>query len=140
MKKARKNSLPNLVLQQGGAEATSENLQEELRLAKENAENVAKLYTDLYVEIYNFAPAGYFKLDLSGKICELNVHGAKTLSRDRAVLISGHFSQFITADSLPAFDGFFKRVFERSSKESCEVRVLGKNNNLTHLLLEGFLS
>jgi PAS domain S-box-containing protein len=115
-------------------------LQEELRLAKEKAENVAKLYTDLYVEIYNFSPAGYFKLDPLGKICELNVYGAKMLTKDRSALINGYFNHFITKDSLSDFTSFFLDVFRKSSKESCEVRVMGNDGNDIHLHLEGILS
>ncbi len=140
MKKVRKISLQGNAFPHEEAVSTPEMLHEELRLAKEKAEHVAKLYTDLYVGIYNFSPAGYFQLDLSGKICELNVYGAKMLSKDRSTLISSYFRQFITQDSLLAFDGFFKRIFQKSSKESCEVRVLDIDNQLTYLLLEGIKS
>ena len=67
MKKVSKNSLAAEVLQPKNPLTAPRMLQEELCLAKEKVENVAKLYTDLYVEIYNFSPAGYFQLDPSGK-------------------------------------------------------------------------
>ncbi len=140
MKKVSKNSLTTVELQPKNSLSSSRVLQEELRLAKEKAENVAKLYTDLYVEIYNFSPAGYFQLDPSGKICELNIYGSKMLTRDRATLLGGYFHQFITDDSQPAFNVFFKDIFNKSLKQSCEVRVIGNDNELIHLLLEGIVS
>lgn len=120
--------------------ALPEILQEELRLAREKADNVAKLYTDLYVEIYNFSPAGYFSLDPDGKICELNVNGAKMLSKDRASLINRYFNQFIVAESRPGFNNFFKRLYRKNSKESCEVIVLNPDNTPIYLHVEGIVS
>ncbi len=115
-------------------------LQEELRQAREKAENVAKLYTDLYVEIYNFSPAGYFSLDPDGKICELNINGAKMLSKDRTSLINRYFNQFIAEESRPGFNNFFKRLYRKTSKESCEVIVRNPDNNPIYLHVEGIVS
>lgn len=114
--------------------------QSELRLAREKAENVARLYTDLYVEIYNFSPAGYFRLDQTGRIIELNINGAKMLARDRSDLISQLLSDFIAIDGRPVFRDFVNRVFENSEKESCEVRIQLPDGSPRFLLIEGIVS
>jgi len=50
---------------------------DELCLAKEQAE----IATNKYSELYNFAPSGYFTLSKEGEIIELNLQGAKMLGK-----------------------------------------------------------
>lgn len=114
--------------------------QAELRQARETADNIARLYTDLYVEIYNFSPAGYFRLDRSGRIIELNINGAKMLATERSGLINQLLAGFIAVESQPGFLDFFERVFANSEKESCEVKVLLPDGAPTYLLIEGIVS
>lgn len=138
MKKEKEKQTEALHRKRGGESGDS--TQAELRLAKEKAENVARLYTDLYVEIYNFSPAAYFRLDHSGKIIELNINGAKMLARDRSDLINQLLSEFIAVDSRPGFNGFFDRIFRNSAKESCEVKVQLPDGSPRYLLIEGIVS
>ncbi len=138
MKKGKEDRTEAVLDKKGGESLDLH--QAELRLAREKAENVARLYTDLYVEIYNFSPAGYFRLDQSGKIIELNINGAKMLARDRSHLISQLLIDFIAIDSRPGFKGFFDRVFENSEIESCEVKIQLPNGSSRYLLIEGIVS
>jgi len=121
-------------------EADQPNLLRELRNARKKAEDVAQLYTDLYVEIYNFSPAGYFRLTETGKICELNLSGAKMLGKDRSTLINKPFSQFISEESRPDFETFFNNVYATFSQESCEVTVKKSDNTTAYLHLDGIVS
>ncbi|MEI6128296.1 MAG: PAS domain S-box protein, partial [Pseudomonadota bacterium] len=92
---------------------------EELLLAKEQAE----LATDKYVELYDFAPSGYFTLSREGKIVELNLCASQMLGKDRSRLINSSLGFFVTDDTKPAFNLFLDKVFKSKAKESCEVTL-----------------
>ena len=98
---------------------------EALRQANETAEAALKKYTILY----DLTPMGYLTLDSEGSICELNFTAAEMLGEKRYSLINSNFKLFISKDSLPVFNDFFRKVYTSNSKESCEV-VLGYNEKL----------
>jgi PAS domain S-box-containing protein len=56
-----------------------------------------------YTELYDFAPVGYFTLDLQGKILQLNLAGARLLGSDRSLLIGRSFTSFIARDLATEF-------------------------------------
>ncbi|MCB9037859.1 MAG: hypothetical protein H6557_14685 [Lewinellaceae bacterium] len=98
---------------------------EALQQAYEAAEAALKKYTILY----DLAPMGYLTLDGEGSICELNFTAAEMLGEKRYSLINSNFKLFISKNSLPVFNDFFRKVYTSNSKESCEV-VLGYNEKL----------
>ena len=109
---------------------------EELRLAVDKATSAITKFT----ELYDFAPAGYFTLNHSGVICELNFSGARMLGEDRSMLIGKDFRQFITSDTQSVFTEFFRKVFETSFKQICEVGLSIEGNPPDYLYLEGLAS
>ena len=98
---------------------------EALRQAYEAAEAALKKYTILY----DLAPMGYLTLNDEGSILELNFTGAEMLGEKRFSLINSNFKLYISKDSLPVFNDFFRKVHTSNTKESCEV-VLGYNEKL----------
>lgn len=92
---------------------------EELRHAYETSETALKKYTMLY----DFAPMGYFTLDSDGSICDLNFTGAEMLGDRRFSLVNSNFKLFVTDESRPVFNEFFKKVCEGNFKESCKVML-----------------
>ena len=109
---------------------------EELKLASEKAEAA----TEKYTAIYDFAYTGYFTLDADGNICELNHSGARMLGRERTKLVKGNFKQFVTIDTRSEFDDFFYKVFETSSKQSCDVRLIVKGSPAIYAHIEAIIS
>ncbi len=109
---------------------------EELLLANYKIETAI----DKYTALYDFAPAGYFTLERDGNICELNYSGANLLGKVRPDLINNNFKSFITSNTLPLFNDFFRRVFETKSKLRCEVRLTNHGNSSYFVLLEGIIS
>jgi hypothetical protein len=106
---------------------------EELRHAYETAEASLKKYTMLY----DLAPMGYFTLDSTGSICDLNFTGADMLGERRFSLIDSNFKLFVAENSLPVFNSFFSKVYATNAKEFCEV-MLGHDNNILCLVyMEG---
>jgi PAS domain-containing protein len=92
---------------------------DELHQAYERAETALKKYTMLY----DLAPMGYFTLDSEGSISDLNFTGADLLGERRFSLINSNFKIFVAQESQIVFNKFFLKVFESSTKESCEVTL-----------------
>ena len=97
---------------------------EELLLAKEQAE----LATAKYVELYEFAPSGYFILSREGHIIQLNIAGSQILDKIRSQIKNHLFSFFVTNESEPDFKLFLSRVFSSNTKEECELSLSTPNN------------
>jgi PAS domain-containing protein len=108
---------------------------EELKKANEITENALKKYTMLY----DFAPMGYLTLDAEGTICDLNFTAAEMMGEKRFSLENSNFKIFVSEESKPVFNKFFKDVFSNQSKESCEI-LLGYNGTpLCYVYLEGIV-
>ena len=65
---------------------------QELLLANE-AKNVAN---EKYIELYDFAPSGYYTLTSNGEIIELNLTGSIMLGKERLYLKNKSLANFIT--------------------------------------------
>lgn len=109
---------------------------EALRQANEIAEAALKKYTILY----DLAPMGYLTLNSEGSIRELNFTAAGMLGEKRFSLINSNFKLFISKDSLPAFNDFFRKVFTSNSKESCEVTLGYDEKLLCPVYMEGVVT
>ncbi|HES60034.1 MAG TPA: hypothetical protein ENO18_06350 [Caldithrix sp.] len=109
---------------------------EELRQSYEIAETALKKYTMLF----DLSPMGYFSLDAEGAICDLNFTGADMLGERRFSLINSNFKLFVSEESKPVFNNFFKKIYSSNAKESCEV-LLGYNNQpLCRVYMEGVVT
>ena len=108
---------------------------QQLTQANETAEAALKKYTILY----DLAPMGYLTLNSEGSIRELNFTAAGMLGEKRFSLINSNFKLFISKDSLPAFNDFFRKVFS-NSKESCEVTLGYDEKLLCPVYMEGVVT
>jgi PAS domain S-box-containing protein len=105
---------------------------QELQLALENAATATALY--------DYSPAGYFTLESDGKICELNLNGARMLGKERSELVNRNFMKFVTSDTLDVFQDFLKKAVKTDFKQICEVKLdIGENSSI-YIHLEGFVS
>ena len=92
---------------------------EELNLARSEALDSARKYT----ELYDFAPIGYITLSAKGSIVDLNLQGACMLGKGRSQLINSLFGLFVSGDTLPQFNLLFDKVFKSRIKETCEIKL-----------------
>ena len=83
--------------------------------------------SEKYVNLFDFAPSGYFNLSEEGNILELNLSGAKIIGKDRESLKNRRFSLFISEASNENFNQFLTRVFSSDNKEHCEIRIVQDN-------------
>jgi len=109
---------------------------EELRQSYDIAETALKKYTMLF----DLSPMGYFSLDAEGAICDLNFTGADMLGERRFSLINSNFKLFISEDSKPVFNNFFRKVYTSNAKESCEVLLGYDDKPLCRVYMEGVVT
>ncbi|MCX6278210.1 MAG: PAS domain S-box protein [Bacteroidetes bacterium] len=107
---------------------------EELLMAKEDA---AKVATDKYAELYDFAPTGYFTLSTEGKILELNLSASQMLGKERAHLINSRIGFFVSDETRPIFNSFLDKVFNNKVKTYCEVALTSASNIPIYVYLAG---
>jgi PAS domain S-box-containing protein len=82
-----------------------------------------------YIDLYDFAPVGYFTLDRDGTIGQVNLTGARLLGVERSGLVNRRFGLLVSADSRTAFNAFLKKVFDSQAKETCELALREEAND-----------
>jgi PAS domain S-box-containing protein len=93
---------------------------EELVQSRAELENALELYSDLY----DFAPVGYFTIAPDGKIEKTNLTGARLLGMERSKLHNYRFGLFVAFDQRPLFSAFLQRVFSTTVEQaSCDVSL-----------------
>ena len=92
----------------------------ELQEARDRAEGLLEKYTDLY----DFAPVGYFSLDQSGAILEVNLTGAALLGVARAGLINRRLPLMVVPKGRSEFLAFLQRLFAGNKKQVCEATLM----------------
>ena len=105
---------------------------EELRQAQVELEESRTRYLDLY----DFAPIGYFTFDQEGLILEVNVAAADLLGMERSYLLKRGFSRFIAPDYQDAFYLHRRRVLESAAKQTCELKLIKKDGKPFYTQLE----
>lgn len=104
----------------------------ELRQARDEVETALEMYTDLY----DFSPAGYFTLDQDGVIRAANLSGATLLGIERSLLLGRHFGSFVSDEARQLFAEFLGKLCVGQGKESCEVSLTRKGNPPLFLYIE----
>lgn len=92
---------------------------DELRRKQEEIEEIRKRYVDLY----DFAPVGYFTFDKKGKILEVNLTGANLLGLPRSRLIGRPFSFFVETGFINLFHAHLVSVFSSNLDQTSELRI-----------------
>ena len=64
-----------------------------------------------YVDLYDFAPIGYFTFDQKGMIVEANLTGAKLLEVERSLLLRQPFSVFVSPEFRHTFRLHLQKIF-----------------------------
>jgi signal transduction histidine kinase len=109
---------------------------EELIRAKERA----SIAEEKYIELYDFAPCGYFTLTKAGLINELNFCAARLLNKDRSHLVNASFVYFISEETRSIFNFFFQKILRSHEKESCEVVLSIEGSLPIDIHIDGIMS
>ena len=110
---------------------------EELFLSKQEALQHA---TKRSMELFDFAPLGFFTLSDEGEIIDINLIGSQMLGKERAGLKGSLFGFFVSDNSKPIFHLFLERVFAGKARQSCEITISVDNNLPMVVLLNAIVS
>ncbi|WP_281239350.1 PAS domain-containing hybrid sensor histidine kinase/response regulator [Flavobacterium praedii] len=108
---------------------------EELILAKEQAETAIEKYT----ELYDFAPSGYFSISRDGRILTINLTACRMLGKERSRIIDSQFGFFVTDDSKRVYTIFLEAIFKNKTSQCCEVD-LSINGKVFNVYLTGIVA
>jgi PAS domain S-box-containing protein/putative nucleotidyltransferase with HDIG domain len=78
---------------------------------------------DRYADLYDFAPAGYFTLDRTGRIVEVNLAGARLLGVERHLLVNRSSFRWVTPESREVCRTHYRKVFANQGPQTCEVKL-----------------
>src|SRR4029077_8061959 len=92
----------------------------ELQEARDRMEILLEKYTDQY----ELAPVGFFSLDVSGLILEVNLTGAALLGIERSRLINRPLVRFVVPASRAEFQAFLERIRAGTGEQVCEAALL----------------
>jgi PAS domain S-box-containing protein len=92
----------------------------ELQKTRDELELALEKFTDLY----DFAPVGYFSVDVAGVIREANLKSAALLGLVRSGLINRSLLPLVDQTSRPIVESFLKKVFTESEDQECEALLL----------------
>ena len=109
---------------------------EELRVAQ--AETAAGLVR--YIDLFDFAPVGYFNLTADGTIQLVNLTGAKLVATERGRLLGRRFGQFVAESDRRGFRDFLARVFAAGIPQTCELTLAAEDGHPLSVHLEAALS
>ena len=79
---------------------------------------------DRYVDLYEFAPVGYFTLSAAGLIEQANLVGAALLGVERVGLLRRRFVRYIAPEDSERWQRQFSQVAGHSRKGHCELSML----------------
>lgn len=85
-----------------------------------------------YVERFDFAPVGYLAVDRDGRILEANLGAAELFGVDRDALAGRRLDSLVTTQYRVPLLGLLKKLYNGSSRESCETQVMGGAGALRH--------
>jgi PAS domain S-box-containing protein len=92
---------------------------EELRRSRAEAEEAR----DRYLDLFDFAPVGYFMLDEHNRIIEANLAGCRLLKTDRSNLLKTSFTKFIGAQDSEKFYLQRRKVLESGATRTGELQM-----------------
>lgn len=83
---------------------------------------------DKYLDLFEFAPIGYFTLTATGLIAEVNFTGAELLGVERKKLLLRPFSRHIAPDCCDQFHLRLSRLMRDEEQQSYDLQIQGKDD------------
>jgi len=82
-----------------------------------------------YIELYDFAPVGYFTFTHDGRIREANLTAAVSLGVTRHELINRMFAQFVVSKDLGPWTNHLSRALKNWEEQSLELTLKRDNGS-----------
>ncbi|MHB8202336.1 MAG: PAS domain-containing protein, partial [Desulfomonilaceae bacterium] len=105
---------------------------QELHRAQVEAERSRERYLDLF----DYAPVGYFTLDKNAVILEANLTGAGLLGIERISLIDKPLTSFIHKDDQDTFYLHRNQVLQTETQHICEIKLVKSRGGWFHSQLQ----
>jgi len=109
---------------------------EELRKSKLALEDSR----DKYLDLYDFAPLGYFTLTDKGLISDANLTGATLFGVERSRLVNARFSKFVADRDTDEWHWFFLNVLNQKEKRTCTLMLKRGGGPMFPAQLEAILT
>ncbi|MBU3908614.1 MAG: EAL domain-containing protein [Gammaproteobacteria bacterium] len=87
---------------------------------------------DRYVDLYEFAPIGYFTLSRNGLIVAVNLTGATLLREERAILLERRFASYVEPHDRERWQRNFALALQQGGKQSCDLLLRRRDGTLFH--------
>jgi PAS domain S-box-containing protein len=94
---------------------------------------------DRYLDLYDFAPVGYFTISDKGIILEANLMVATLLGVERSTFVGTPFFRFIADEDQDLFYLHKNALLKSGHVESCELRLVNKDGEEFHAQLESIV-
>jgi chemotaxis family two-component system sensor kinase Cph1 len=91
---------------------------------------------DKYLDLYDFAPVGYFTLTRAGQITEVNLAGAALLGLVRPKLVLRGLGRFVAPDDRDRLDQHLVSVLHSAEKQTCELTLKREDGSTFYVRLE----
>lgn len=92
-----------------------------------------------YIQLYDFAPAGYLTIDENGTILGINLKASELLQKDRDELINCRLNDFVSTVDLPVFEDFTSNVFKYNVHIWCELSLNTSGDQQLYVYIEGVI-
>jgi PAS domain S-box-containing protein len=92
---------------------------------------------DRYADLYNFAPVGYFTLDVNGAIVEANLTGATLLNVARSSLIGTPLAHFVAPEDRDKYAVYRVQLGQSQEPQTVEIRLVRQVDAPFYARLEG---
>jgi PAS domain S-box-containing protein len=94
---------------------------------------------DKYLDLYEFAPVGYFTLTDKGIISEANLTGAALLGAERRILPTARFSRFVAESDGDSWHRYLLSVLRQKEKLTCTLLLRRQDGTTFPARLESIL-
>jgi PAS domain S-box-containing protein len=105
---------------------------EELKRAQEALEESR----DKYLDLYDFAPVGYFTLTRTGHVAEVNLAGAAMLGVGRPNLVRLGLGRFVDPEDIERWDRHLAGVLGSADKQTCELTLRRQDGSTFYARLD----
>jgi len=106
---------------------------DELRIANEQLEHQQIKFSG----IYDLAPIGYFILDKTGVINEVNDAGTGILETGKGSILKYSLQSFVTPDYSDTYHRFYRAMINTGLRQSCQLKMRSKKGKEFHVQVEG---
>jgi PAS domain S-box-containing protein len=89
-----------------------------------------------YIDLYDYAPLGYFTIDTNGIITTVNLTGSAMLNRERQELLHKPFTLFVHPEDKDLFYLCLRKTIKNQDRQFCHLRLQPPKSPHLHAHLE----